>query len=65
VVSIFGKFRQQPSSLATAGFQDLARDLNAAGLQLPTPLERALQSDLVAVAVGSRESWAAWAAGHG
>jgi ProQ/FINO family len=47
------------------GFQDLARQLAAAGLPLPVPLQRAVQGDVRPVAIGSREAWAAWAAEHG
>jgi ProQ/FINO family len=47
------------------GFQDLARQLVAAGLPLPVPLQRAVAGDVRPVAVGSREAWAAWAAERG
>ena len=51
--------------IAKIGFQDLTRQLAAAGLPLPVPLTRAVQGDVRPVAVGSREAWAAWAVERG
>jgi hypothetical protein len=57
--------RGERGPTAKIGFQDLARQLAAAGLPLPVPLQRAVEGDVRPVAIGAREAWAAWAAEHG